>query len=294
MQYTDAIYGSYEIEGVCAEIIQSKLFQRLKTIHQGGANFLVDSRLQHTRYEHSIGVMLLIRRLGGDEKEQIAALLHDISHTAFSHVIDYVLDIRDESFHEEWYETFVSYPEISSILQANGYTSQQFIQENFPLLEQPLPRLCADRVDYTLRDLYHAELINSTEIDFFLSHLSIHENRMVVTSKESARWIKASYTILNEDYFHKKENLFANQKFAELLREGLGRKLLLESDFFQDDQHIINLLEFDMYTKIKLERIRTMTDFDPAIPSTIIVKKRELNPEIIQGGKTYFLNTIPS
>jgi HD superfamily phosphohydrolase len=34
--------------------------------------------------------MLLVRRLGASLEEQIAALLHDVSHTAFSHVIDSV------------------------------------------------------------------------------------------------------------------------------------------------------------------------------------------------------------
>jgi len=50
-----------------------------------------------TRFDHSVGVMLLIRKLGAGSspasallKEQVAALLHDVSHTAFSHVIDYV------------------------------------------------------------------------------------------------------------------------------------------------------------------------------------------------------------
>ena len=43
-----------------------------------------------TRYEHSVGVMLLARRVGGGLREQVAALLHDVSHTAFSHVIDHV------------------------------------------------------------------------------------------------------------------------------------------------------------------------------------------------------------
>ncbi len=36
--------------------------------------------------------MMLVNRLGGSLEEQIAALLHDVSHTAFSHVIDYVLE----------------------------------------------------------------------------------------------------------------------------------------------------------------------------------------------------------
>lgn len=39
--------------------------------------------------------MLLNRQLDASMEEQIVALLHDVSHTAFSHVIDYVFDDHD-------------------------------------------------------------------------------------------------------------------------------------------------------------------------------------------------------
>lgn len=90
MLVNDEIYGEYEVEAVLQDLIQSKPVQRLKGIHQGGASYLVNPKWNVTRYEHSMGVMLLIRRLGGSIEEQIAGLLHDVSHTAFSHVIDFV------------------------------------------------------------------------------------------------------------------------------------------------------------------------------------------------------------
>ena len=42
-------------------------------------------------FEHSLGVYLLLRRLGADRREQVAGLLHDISHTAFSHAVDFLI-----------------------------------------------------------------------------------------------------------------------------------------------------------------------------------------------------------
>jgi HD superfamily phosphohydrolase len=44
--------------------------------------------------------MLLIWRLGGSLREQLAGLLHDVSHAAFSHLIDHVLDVAEEDYHE--------------------------------------------------------------------------------------------------------------------------------------------------------------------------------------------------
>jgi hypothetical protein len=34
-----------------------------------------------TRYEHSVGAMLAVRRLGGNLEAQASALLHDVAHT---------------------------------------------------------------------------------------------------------------------------------------------------------------------------------------------------------------------
>ncbi len=88
MKYLNKLYGKFELSGDIEELINTNVFQRLKKIHQGGAIFLINPNINHTRFEHSIGVMLLIKNLGGSIEEQIAGLLHDISHTAFSHLID--------------------------------------------------------------------------------------------------------------------------------------------------------------------------------------------------------------
>lgn len=41
-------------------------------------------------YDHSMGVFVILRARGAPLEEQIAGLLHDVSHTAFSHVGDWV------------------------------------------------------------------------------------------------------------------------------------------------------------------------------------------------------------
>lgn len=72
----DFIYGEFEIDDVLVDLINCDAVQRLKNIHQVGATYLVKEDLDVTRYEHSVGVMLLIRLLGGSLEEQIAGLLH--------------------------------------------------------------------------------------------------------------------------------------------------------------------------------------------------------------------------
>jgi len=76
-------------------IIDTPLFQRLKRIRQTGAHFVYPSA-NHTRFEHSLGVMYLgmkvLASLGIDADERLSntvryvCLLHDIGHAPFSHL----------------------------------------------------------------------------------------------------------------------------------------------------------------------------------------------------------------
>lgn len=140
MHYEDALYGYVELPAAIADLLHTAPLQRLRGIHQGGAMILADPAINHTRFDHSVGVMLLIRYLGGSLQEQLAGLLHDVSHTAFSHLIDYVLEMPGEDYHEQRYETVLAHPEIQAALARHGFDYQHFLDlDQYSLLEQPLP-----------------------------------------------------------------------------------------------------------------------------------------------------------
>lgn len=88
MRLTDDLYGSYKLEPVLQELIETKEMQRLKKVQQGGATIFANPKWNTTRFEHSIGTMLCMKLLGQPLDVQIHVLLHDVSHTAFSHVVD--------------------------------------------------------------------------------------------------------------------------------------------------------------------------------------------------------------
>jgi HD superfamily phosphohydrolase len=107
-----------------------------------------------TRFEHSVGAFLLVRTVGASLEEQIAALLHDISHTTLSHVIDWALSKPGEgSFHEVHKSRYIKTTQLPRILDNHGFGNLRPLDEElFPLVEMPSPHLCADRLDYSLRD----------------------------------------------------------------------------------------------------------------------------------------------
>ena len=173
MIISDVIYGEFKVDKVLEELILSKPVQRLKGVHQAGASYLMNEKWNVTRFDHSVGAMLLIKKLGGSVEEQIAGLLHDVSHTAFSHVIDYVFDNENESYHEEIFSAVVKNSEIPAILSKHGYNYEDILLDDskWTLLERSAPELCADRVDYTLRDMYTYGYISLEEAQDFLDDL---------------------------------------------------------------------------------------------------------------------------
>lgn len=92
---SDDIYGNFIItEPLLIELIYSQPVQRLKHVLQHGITGLIGLTPSPavTRYDHSVGAMLLVRRAGGSVEAQAAALLHDVAHTALSHVVDGVFN----------------------------------------------------------------------------------------------------------------------------------------------------------------------------------------------------------
>jgi HD superfamily phosphohydrolase len=150
----DDIYGEELVhEPVLVELLQSPEVQRLHGINQYGITAFLGLTPRVTRLEHSVGAFLLVRRIGGTIEEQITALLHDISHTVLSHDVDYALSkLGEESYHEVHKTRYLESTRLPDLLVRHGI-DQKVLDENlFPLVEMPSPQLCADRLDYALRD----------------------------------------------------------------------------------------------------------------------------------------------
>ncbi|MGE7586941.1 HD domain-containing protein [Peribacillus sp. NPDC101480] len=296
MIVSDSIYGEHIVEGVLEGLIVSKPVQRLKGIHQGGASYLVNEKWDVTRFDHSIGVMLLIKALGGSLEEQIAGLLHDVSHTAFSHVIDFVLDCKDEDNHEKIYEQVIMESEIPFILKEYGYDRKVIFQSKWELLEQPAPELCADRVDYTLRDMYQYGHITIEAIKEFLEHVIIINGRMYLDNIESAEWFVKTYYSEVIDFFMNPLNIYGYDILAKTLKVALAKKLISLDDLlgteevmcllsFTEDHEVQNLLK-RIHGNVKLKEDQVEYDIHRKN------KMRLIDPSVIQGTQLVIASSL--
>jgi len=240
-------------DSILVTLIDSDIVQRLKHVRQAGAKFLVNTNRNGTRYEHSEGVMLLIRRIGGNLEEQIAGLLHDISHTAFSHTVDMLLNIRNENYHELVKNQIIDRFNIRKYFSGTSYDVDYILnEENFQILEQPQPNLCADRIDYTIRDLKKLDRINQSEIENFLNSLIIYENQIGISCIEQAEWFCIQFHNLVKDVYMDPTENYYSYKFTRILNYALEINCISMDDIiFGTDDKLLEIVYSNKDSELK-------------------------------------------
>lgn len=302
MHYHDDVYGSVEItEPVLLDLMASAAMQRLRGVMQHGITGLIGLTASVSRFEHSVGAMLLVRRMGGSVKEQVAALLHDVSHTAFSHVIDYVYDDHDgQSYHDHHKEAYVAKTELPRILNEHDIGWESILDETrFPILEQPSPRLCADRVDYFFRDGQPLKLTTQAEISHALSHLVLCEGRMATDDLAVAQWMGNMFMAADEASWANFREVGLYELTARALRRALDLGLIGEADIWGTDEPLWAKLQAatdsELQGLVRAVALETEFVWDEANPTFCVsTKLRAIDPDVVINGRLFPLSTLDS
>jgi HD superfamily phosphohydrolase len=172
----DPVHGYVYITKKEKTVIDSYPVQRLHRLRQlAGAEYVYPGA-NHTRFEHSVGVMHLAGEVIGnpnisglveeDEAEmtRIAALLHDVGHGPFSHVFEYLLTRRLDKTHEDLTTWIIQKSELRDIISKAGYNPQEIGKLAVGKLHRPkkafLDQIISsavdvDKQDFIVRDTHH-------------------------------------------------------------------------------------------------------------------------------------------
>lgn len=194
----DALYGSVNItDSVILSLVRDASLQRLHGIHQHGITPIINVNRADppvTRFEHSLGAMVLVRSLAPEDiPQQCAALIHDISHTVLSHVADVAFGYV---IHEVEKEQYVETTAVPQILAKFGYDWRHITSEEpgvWTLLEQPAPLLCADRLDYGLRDMLAFDVLSPQAVRAIVQQFIAYDGRIMCTDAARARELARGY-----------------------------------------------------------------------------------------------------
>jgi len=290
----DRIYSTYEVsDPVAIELINSNLFQRLKNISQFGLPDKYYHKNGFSRYEHSIGVYILLDKLETSREEKIAGLLHDISHTAFSHLVDWVMgDTSKENYQDNRHSSVLQNREITDILKKYGFESERISnQKLFSLLERKLPYLCADRIDYSLREA-GLDLANKIIEDF-----TVIDDRIVFSNRESALLFAQNFLSLQLNHWAGYEAVTRYSLFSRILKKALEKRDLEVKDFSKTDNYVINKLKSannDEYDQVLFLLEEKDLSFLEEAKKPTYKKFRYVDPEVLVGEKVSCLSEINS
>lgn len=294
----DRIYGIQNIrETVLIELINSPPMQRLKRINQAGASQYILPHKTISRFEHSVGVMLLLKRFGATIDEQISGLLHDVPHTAFSHVIDFVFQNRNHEYHELFHEHMVASTEIGTILKRHSISDSVIHPEHFGLLERNIPDLCADRIDYALRD-YAAWKYDAEAIQAKLDGLIVHRGEFIFNNQISAESFATDYITLDKTAWSNPKELAAYVLLAQALQHALEKKIVTHDDLFTDDATLFTILQEkgDAYVQKKMGYLTPLFRVETATKQHhhlyLTNKTRYVDPKILKNGKIKRLSEL--
>jgi len=302
MNIKDRIYGDIEIlEPVLLEIVNTPTFQRLKDIDQAGYSEPYFPGTSHSRFEHSIGVYLLLKKYGASIEEQIAGLIHDVSHAVFSHCIDYVLDAGPEKEHshqDNVFDDYVKKSEIPAILKKYNFKLDYILNDkNFPLKEKDLPDLCADRIDYSLRT---ARVFGEIEtVDYLFNNLTTENGEWIFKNFESAEKYAELFLKLNDNYYAGLASAVMFCTVGDYLCHALSKGYISETDLYTTDKIVLSKIKShhksDKRLKLLFDRMNNKIGFknDPDnFDGEVFCKSRIINPFCKQNGEVKRVSQI--
>lgn len=225
--YRDPVHDiiSFKEEGrlgrVIASLVDARELQRLRFVRQLGLASLVYHGAEHSRFQHSLGVAHMARRIAHrlgsalDEDQRIevvaAALLHDVGHGPFSHVMERVFGFH----HEDWSCRIVRDPETEV---------HDVLSQVDPALPERVARrisggvgdfadaivsgqLDADRLDYLLRDAHMTGVgVGRYDLERILLMLGHDEYGLTVQAggyEAIEGYLIARYHMYRLVYFHR-------------------------------------------------------------------------------------------
>ncbi|CAO4847524.1 MAG: hypothetical protein CNLJKLNK_01394 [Holosporales bacterium] len=226
------------------EVNDAPIMQRLKHIDQAGTPFYYCGLPSFSRLDHSLGALYLVQHYGGDLNEQIAALTHDASHTAFSHIADTLFNC--EGYQDEIHEYSLDSMNFGEILKKYNICIEDVNPENKGFLrqEQPLPDLCADRIEYNLHTGFVFKLINQQDIAFILKHLFYRNGKWFFDTIDAAKKFSNLSLYFTEKVWGSKTNVYVYLLTAKMLKRALAIKAFdMKTFHFGTDLDLLKIID---------------------------------------------------
>ena len=249
-----SIYHS-PMPAILSELCQTPPMERLKRVGMNcGCEYTAYPRFQrgrdYSRFDHSLGVGLIVWHFTRDPAQAAAGLLHDIATPVFAHVVDFLRGdyLTQEATEDGTPERIAASKELQRVLSRCSLSTQDVADyHQYPIADNDSPRLSADRLEYTLGNALNYGFLSRDQVAWLYGDLTVGVNEegapeLVFQSREACLCFARTALRCAEVYVSA-EDRYAMQRLSELLAEGRRMGILTEEDLNRTEPEIIALLK---------------------------------------------------
>lgn len=245
------------LPGFLAPLCATPEMRRLKDVGMNcGCEYTSFPRFKglesYSRWDHSLGVALIVWRFTRDRAQALSGLLHDVATPVFAHVVDFMRgDYLTQEATEDGTEAMIAGDgELQAILAECGLTTADvWDYHRYPIADNDAPRLSADRLEYTLGNVINFGIGDLAAVRQFYDDLTVSAGedgqdelafRTPGIAGEFARAALQCARIYVSD-----EDRYAMQMLSELLKDAVERGVIDEADLHATEPETIGKLLTD-------------------------------------------------
>lgn len=247
----------------------------------------------YSRFDHSLGVALIVWHFTHNKAQAMAGLLHDVATPCFAHVVDFLRGdyLRQEATEAGTRERIEAATDLQTLLwEYSLFTNEVADSHRYPVVDSESPRLCADRLEYTLGNLLNYSLRSMEDIDTYYHDLTVTENEngsqeLAFRRTETAEDFALGALQCSRIYVSAADR-YAMQRLAELLRSALAAGRIKESDLYGTEAALIPKLPQKEWEAFRSLAVTELSRIDRGGAwRKIAAKKRYIDPLIVGKGR---------
>lgn len=258
-----------EIPPVLWELCQTPAMQRLRSIGMNcGCEYTSFPRFfklpPYSRYDHSLGVGLIVWHFTHDEKQAAAGLLHDISTPVFAHVVDFMNGdyLTQESTESDTRAVILASDAMMAVLKKYGLSVDEVCDYHlYPIADNDTPQLSADRLEYTLGNALNFGFAGLSEIKALYDDLTVGENEQglpeLIFRSAKAALSFARFALRCSKVYVSDEDRFSMEALAQVLRSAVSRGVVTRADLLTTEDLVIEKLLSDAQSAADWTRYRS-------------------------------------
>ena len=236
---------------------QTPAVQRLKQIGMNCGveytSFPLFERLEsYSRYDHSLGVALIVWHFTQSSSQSVSGLLHDIATPVFAHVIDFMNgDYLNQDSTEAGTEKMISESwELQECLKLFGLnTAEVSDYHRYPVADNDSPQLSADRLEYTLGNMLNYGFCSIDDVKTIYDDLTVDQNEsgqneLMFRTTDIAETF-ALMALKCSGIYVADEDRYAMQILSEILKSAILRGVITSEDLYSTEPEVISKLKQD-------------------------------------------------